>query len=222
MSLPVTYQSIINRVATWLENNCINSATKWSSCPAWCKSGYRTNWVYFAGTNTGAKGSRFRYVLQNGLSSGLSSNQILSQLNSFIDSKSANRSIYIPESELIDFVYDLGLFCAAHTYFMGNFNSDDPDNVSNGTAKVVRTKNTATYLVYDINGNPNNWVATRPNPSGSGTISQAAPVLALNQIAEYKVTEADDFNRIIDLVIWYINNNTRCVGAQYTISLAST
>lgn len=205
MSLPVTYQYIINRVANWLENNCINSYTKWGSCPAWCKNGYRTAYVFFAGTNAGLKGSRFRYVLQNGIANGLGQNAILNQLNSYVDSKGANRAKNVPDGEIIDFMLLLGQFIAAHVYFMGNFNSDDPDSISNGTAKVSRTKNTTTYLVYK-------------------TTESGVPMLNidLSSLNEYKILEAADINRAFTSAMTIINNSLRCISAQYTIQLAST
>lgn len=203
MSLPVTYQNVIDTVASWLENNCINSYTKWGSCPAQCKVGYRTNWVYFAGSNAATKGSRFRYRLQNGIGSGLSQNYIKTQLNNFVDSLGANRNINIPEEEFIDFMLDLGKFCAARVYMFGAFNADDPNDIHNGTARVSRTKNTATYLVY----------------RSSGTINNP---FTLSGTEQYKILAAADVNNVINTVINSLSTISRCISAQYTIEFSST
>ena len=212
MSLPVTYQALINRTANWLENNCINSYTKWGSCPVWCKNGYRTNYIVFAG-NTDPdknylKGSRFRYVLTNGISNGLGQNAILNQLNTYIDGLGATRSSLVPASEIIDVMNVLGRFCALHVYFMGNFNSDDPDNIANNTAKVTRTKNTNTYLVYRTESNNIPFVLNNP--------------ISLSHTADYDVVESSDVNKCINTVVKVMLSELRVISAQYRIELSST
>lgn len=212
MSLPVTYQTLINRTANWLENNCINSYTKWSSCPAWCKNGYRTNYIVFAGETdpkiNQLKGSRFRYVLTNGISNSLGQNAILNQLNTYIDGLGATRSSLVPASEIIDFMNVLGRFCALHVYFMGNFNSDDPDDITNTTAKVTRTKNTKTYLVYRTESNEIPFVLNNP--------------ISLNRTVDYDVLKSSDVNKCINTVIKAMSSELRVISAQYRIELSST
>ena len=194
MPLPMTYAALANRVNSYLNNNCVNLGTKWDSCPAWCKSGWSSSNILFAGANEGAKGSIYRYNLTNGIIqvSALNTNNTQSSNNgfgAFLANRGATLANNIPKSEWLEVAEGLFDFCYANVVFMGNFQTERA------------TTNPTVYMVYR-----------------AGTISSTTNY---SSTLDRKEVIAQECNDMITTILTKVANTSRCISAQYTITLAS-
>lgn len=194
MSLPITYATVANTVNSWCNSNCINLGDRWTSaCPAWCKSGWSSSNILFAGANEGAKGSIYRYNLTNGVSqvAALNTNNTQSSCNGFgvfLANRGAILANYVPKSEWLAVARGILEWCAVSVKFMGNFRTERA------------TTDPTVYLVWQ---------------------SVEGPSIDYSSILDYKPVIANDINTMITNAINQLNTTSRCISAQYTITLAS-
>lgn len=194
MPLPITYAQVANRVNAWCNNNCINLGDRWTSaCPAWCKSGYVSGNVLFAGANEGLKGSVYRFNLTNGVTQvvALNTNNTQSSnsgFGAFLANRGAILANNVPKSEWLNIAYGLIEWCAISVYFMGNFRTE------RGTTDPT------VYLVWK---------------------SVTGPSLDYSSTLDYKEVIADDVTLMMKKILDNLSRTDRCVSAQYTITLAS-
>lgn len=194
MPLPITYAQVANRVNAWCNNNCINLGDRWTSaCPAWCKSGYVSGNVLFAGANESLKGSIYRFNLTNGVTqvSALNTNNTQSSnggFGAFLANRGATLANNVPKSEWLNIAYGLIEWCAISVYFMGNFRTE------RGTTDPT------VYLVWK-------------NVTG--------PSLDYSSTLDYKEVIADDVTLMMKKILDNLSRTDRCISAQYTITLAS-
>ena len=195
MPLPITYAQVANRVNAWCNNNCINLGDRWTSaCPAWCKSGYVSGNVLFAGTNESLKGSVYRFNLTNGVTqiAALNTNNTQSSnggFGAFLVNRGAILANNVPKSEWLNIAYGLIEWCSISVCFMGNFRTE------------FGTTDPTVYLVWKS--------ATRElTPDYSSTL-------------DYKEVIANDVTVMMKTILDELSKISRCISAQYTITLAS-
>lgn len=202
MPLPITYAQVANRVNAWCNNNCINLGDRWTSaCPAWCKSGYVSGNVLFAGANESLKGSIYRFNLTNGITqaAALNTNNTQSSnsgFGAFLVNRGAILANNVPKSEWLNIAYGLIEWCAVSVYFMGNFIVEKAT-----TNPAVYSVDPTVYLVWKS-------VSRELTPDYSSTL-------------DYKEVIADDVTLMMKKILDNLSRTDRCISAQYTITLAS-
>ena len=195
MPLPITYAAVANQVNAWCNNNCINVGTRWdTACPAWCKSGWVSADILFAGNDVAFGGSKYRFNLINGITQVDALNTNNTQTNNggfgaFLAKRGATLTNTIPKSEWLDVVKGIAEWCAISISFMGNFRTE------RGTTDPT------VYLV---------WKST------------TGPSIDYSSLADYKYVIAEEINTMITDIINKLNSTSRCISAQYTISLFSS
>lgn len=193
MPLPITYATVANTVNGWCNNNCINLGSKWDSCPAWCKSGWSSSNILFAGNNEAAKGSIYRYNLTNGVTQHAALNTSNTQSSCdgfgvFLKNRGATLANNVPKSEWIEIARGILEWCAVSVKLMGNFKTERG------------TTNPTVYFVW---------------------VSETGPTIDYSSTIDRKEVIATDINTMIANVLTLFSSTSRCISAQYTITLAS-